>query len=174
MLEWKDSHTFSYPWKLMVEAAYRKYPNPYSSHVHSLDTAQRRVTGSLLYSCRLFCTMWNIPTLVRKVVGSNPLMHVKEQSVCDLEKKTLTIHSQNMTLSNLFTLKETLEYSISEKDPSKTVLRQSASIDVHGIPLLGQVLENVWLTQYKTSISKGRLGIQSVADNIFQEQCVTS
>lgn len=59
----------SYSWKLMVEAAYRKYPNPYSSHIHSLDTLQRRVTGRKIYSHRLFCTMWSIPSLVIKVSG---------------------------------------------------------------------------------------------------------
>lgn len=56
----------SYSWKLMVEAAFRKYPNPYSSHVHSLDTIQRRVSGSKIYSHRLFCTLWNIPAVVLK------------------------------------------------------------------------------------------------------------
>ena len=56
----------SYPWKLMVEAAYRKYPNPYSEHVHSLDTVQRSVSGRRLYSNRLFCTVWNLPALVLK------------------------------------------------------------------------------------------------------------
>ena len=51
----------------MVEAAYRKYPNPHSAHVHSLDTVQRRLSGRQLYSHRLFCTMWSIPTLVLQV-----------------------------------------------------------------------------------------------------------
>lgn len=53
-----------------MEAAFRKYPNPYSAHVHSLDTIQRRVSasGRRLYSHRLFCTMWNIPTIVLKVI----------------------------------------------------------------------------------------------------------
>ena len=32
-----------------------------------------------------------------QIVGSNPLIQVKEQSVCDLEQKKLTIHSQNVS-----------------------------------------------------------------------------
>lgn len=148
MLEWTDTHTFrlvhepdlviylsaapcSYPWRLMVEAAYRKYPNPHSPQVHSLDTVERRASGRRLYSHRLFCTLWNIPTLVLKVreesddkvtpectlaqigyrklkkmryllvlaqiVGSNPLMQVNEQSVCDLDEKTLIIRARNVS-----------------------------------------------------------------------------
>lgn len=64
-----------YPWKVMVEAAYRKYPNPHSSHVHSLDTLQRRLAGRTLYSHRLFCATWSIPNLVLKVHHSMPHPH---------------------------------------------------------------------------------------------------
>ena len=67
---------FSFPWDQMVEAAYRKYPNPHSSSVHSLDTLERRVTaapnrsvGTQLYSHRIFSTRWNVPSLVMKVRG---------------------------------------------------------------------------------------------------------
>ena len=35
----------------------------------------------------------------------------------------------------------------------RTILKQSATIDVHGVPLLGSVLESLWLNQYKTSVS---------------------
>ena len=58
----------SHPWETTVEAAYRKYPNPHSSNVHTLDTVQRRVTstGGLL-SHRIFGTRWNIPTIALNV-----------------------------------------------------------------------------------------------------------
>ena len=58
----------SHPWELMVEAAYRKYPNPHSTSVKSLDTLERRATLKTLYSHRFFCTMWSIPDLALKVV----------------------------------------------------------------------------------------------------------
>ncbi len=63
----KAAPPLSFPWKVMAEAAYRKYPNPHSSHVHSLDTLQRRVAGRTIYSHRLFCANWSIPNLVLKV-----------------------------------------------------------------------------------------------------------
>lgn len=59
---------YSHPWERMVEAAFRKYPNPHSPNVHTLDTIERRVmaTGGL-YSHRIFGTMWNVPTIVLNV-----------------------------------------------------------------------------------------------------------
>ena len=35
----------------------------------------------------------------------------------------------------------------------RTVLKQTARIDVHGVPLLGEALERIWLSQYETSIT---------------------
>jgi len=62
------THAHSYPWELMVEAAYRKYPNPHNPNVKSLDTLERREnTPRRLFSHRLFCTVWSVPPLVLKV-----------------------------------------------------------------------------------------------------------
>ena len=112
--------THSYPWELMVEAAYRKYPNPHNPNVKSLDTLERRDTPRQLFSHRLFCTVWSVPPLVLKVsvhmillimwvrslcirllqlvqiIGSISVMRIHEQSVCDLESKTLTICARNV------------------------------------------------------------------------------
>jgi len=52
----------------MAKAAYRKYPNPNSSHVHSLDTVGRSVEGNRILSYRFFCTIWSgLPSFVMKV-----------------------------------------------------------------------------------------------------------
>lgn len=57
----------SHPWELMVKAAYRKYPNPYSTSVKTLDTLERNSTPDEVYSHRLFSTMWNLPSMVINV-----------------------------------------------------------------------------------------------------------
>ena len=43
------------------------------------------------------CIYLNI-IFVSQIVGSNELMQVKEQSVCDLGIETLTIYAQNVSL----------------------------------------------------------------------------
>ena len=58
----------SHPWEKMAEAAFRKYPNPHSGNVHTLDTIERRVTATgKLFSHRIFGTLWNIPTIALNV-----------------------------------------------------------------------------------------------------------
>ena len=63
----------------MVEAAYRKYPNPYSTSIKSLDTLERSCSPHQVYSHRLFSTMWSIPSIVQNVsvyVGGNISIHL--------------------------------------------------------------------------------------------------
>ncbi len=66
---WRTSLFCSHPWEVMVEAAYRKYPNPHNPNVRTLDTLERHVdsVARRLFSHRLFSTMWSIPTVVMKV-----------------------------------------------------------------------------------------------------------
>ena len=52
----------------MVEAAYRKYPNPHNTSVSSLDTIGRRTLRGLLFSHRIFATLWNLPSIVTNVL----------------------------------------------------------------------------------------------------------
>lgn len=107
----------SHPWEKMAEAAFRKYPNPHSGNVHTLDTIERRVTATgELFSHRIFGTLWNIPTIAlnvcfvpngcciislvcvyfQQIIGTNPMMRVNEQSLCDPHAKTLTISAKNV------------------------------------------------------------------------------
>ncbi|KAL5467036.1 hypothetical protein EMCRGX_G031203 [Ephydatia muelleri] len=172
--EWSDSVIFDHPWELIVQAAYRKYPNPYNPHVKSLDTLNRVASARKLYSHRLFCTLWNVPSLVLKIVGSNPSMQINEQSQCDLETKTLVICARNLTLSHLFQLDEKLVYSVDRQNPEKTCLTQSAKIAVFGVPLFGSVLEGLLIDHYGSTVAKGRDALNWVAKTIKDEQAVQS
>jgi hypothetical protein len=154
----------------MAEAAYRKYPNPHSVNVHTLDTVERRETATGgLFSHRIFGTKWNIPTIALNIIGTNPVMRVNEQSLCDPHTKTLTISAKNITLRNLFTVHETLEYTVNPADPSTTILRQSARVTVHGVPLLGDLLERLFVHNYISTVSNGRQGVEHVAQTIVEE-----
>ena len=52
----------------MVEAAYRKYPNPHNPNVKALDVLERKVeTRGRLFSHRIFTTLWNVPLIVLQV-----------------------------------------------------------------------------------------------------------
>ncbi len=36
----------------------------------------------------------------------------------------------------------------------RCILKQTACINVHGVPLIGDMLESLWLSHYKSTVSK--------------------
>ncbi|XP_019858723.1 PREDICTED: PRELI domain containing protein 3B-like isoform X2 [Amphimedon queenslandica] len=144
MKTWVDSYTFDFPWETVVQAAYRKYPTRHNTNVKTLDTLERRCgqngSGRVLFSHRLFGTLWNVPALVI-----------------------------NVSLRSLFKMSEVLQYKVHPEDPSKTILQQHTVMSVHGVPLLGGLLETMILNSYESVISKGRLAIEEKAKEIKKE-----
>jgi len=49
------------------------------------------------------------------------------------------------------------------------VLRQTARISVFGVPLLGTVLENMMISSYASTVAKGRLGVEAIAEQVRTE-----
>ena len=58
---------YSYPWEQVVQAAYRKYPNPHSPNVVATDVVERKVVCGKISTKRILATDWNVPYLVTKV-----------------------------------------------------------------------------------------------------------
>ena len=59
-----------YPWDQVVQAAYKKYPNPYNPNVIANDVVERRVSCGRIFTKRLLTMNWNLPYIVRKVSHS--------------------------------------------------------------------------------------------------------
>ena len=59
--------TYSYPWEQVVQAAYKKYPNPHSPNVVATDVVEREVICDKIITKRILGTKWNVSYLVTKV-----------------------------------------------------------------------------------------------------------
>ncbi|CAI8032570.1 hypothetical protein GBAR_LOCUS18410 [Geodia barretti] len=51
----------------------------------------------------------------------------------------------------------------------RTVLCQTARVSVHGVPLLGDLLERLFIHNYSSTVSNGRRGVEFVAQRILEE-----
>ncbi|KAG0868924.1 hypothetical protein G6F16_007677 [Rhizopus arrhizus] len=112
-IQWfKSNHEFHYEWSLVSAANWQKYPNESCTHVAHVDVLSRTIdpdTG-LLTTERLITVKQNIPTLIKKILGSDSTQYVREVSTIDPRTKTLTMKSVNLTMSNLLKVEETIVY----------------------------------------------------------------
>ena len=113
------SYQFTYPWALVCRAYLAKYPHPRLSHVESIDTLERYVDSEgRLITCRVMTSSF---LKFSSIEGF-------EQSIIDLNRKTIYLSSNNLSHRNLSASTEICKYSV--LDDKTTLYTLSYKIDV--------------------------------------------
>jgi len=169
---WTSEHTFSHPWDKVVQAAWRKYPNPMNPSVTAIDVLDRRIDEQgVMHTQRLLSSgtnRWGIPQWVQSIVGSPNVMYANEHSSVDPRKQTMVLKSRNITFGRFIAVDEQLVYSPHPENPSHTLLRQEAVVLVQGVPL-SSYMESVLTNSISSNATKGRLAIEWVITKINDE-----
>jgi hypothetical protein len=166
---WNSEHTFNHNWDTVVTAAWRKYPNPHNPSVTGLDVVDRNIDSQgRLNSHRLLSTSWGMPTWVAKMIGMQEMCFASEHSSVDPKTKTFTLRTRNVTLSNILTVDEQLIYCQHPTDPTKTLLKQEATVTVSGLPLCNK-LEQMMTDAMSSNASKGRQAMEYVIEKVKKE-----
>jgi len=169
---WTSEHTFSHPWEKVVQAAWRKYPNPMNPSVTAIDVLDRRIDDQgVMHTQRLLSSgtnRWGIPQWVQSIVGSPNVMYANEHSSVDPRRQTMVLKSRNITFCNFIAVDEQLVYSIHPENPRYTLLRQEAVVLVQGVPL-GSYMESMLTNTISSNATKGRLAIEWVIQKINDE-----
>jgi hypothetical protein len=83
-------------------AFWKRYPNPYSSHVLSEDTIHREVNNDgKLYSRRLLTKTNKVPNWGKRFFKSGNFVCIIEESVVDPKEKTLTTYTRNIGFNKI-------------------------------------------------------------------------
>ncbi|KAH3682825.1 hypothetical protein WICPIJ_006200 [Wickerhamomyces pijperi] len=157
---------FHYAWDQITTANWQKYPNEMSTHVIAVDVLRRELdpTGTILTSERLITCKQSIPKWLNTLIGGKEVTYVREVSVVDLNQKTLTLRSVNLTMSHLLKVYETVTYKPDSMDPDhKTVFNQEAQITAHATwSRIGDKVEEWSVERFGQNAVKGKLGFESV------------
>jgi len=166
---WTSEHIIDHPWDTVTHAALRKYPNPISTMVKSVDVSERKVDNNgVLRSSRVLATEWSIPTWATSLIGLQNPSFAYEYSEVNPKEKTMLLKSVNRNCTNFVSIDETLLYKPHPEDPQKTLLEQSSVITVRGIPLVNY-FEGMLASMINTHAKKGREAMEHVIGNIKRE-----
>ncbi|ODN03918.1 Protein slowmo [Orchesella cincta] len=166
---WTSEYTFNHPWDKVVQAAWRKYPNPMNPAVASIDVLDRTVDEKgVLHTHRILSSKWGIPAWVQNIMGSPNIMYSNEKSEVDPNNKTMVLKSRNITFCSNIAVDEHLVYAPHPNDPAKTLLKQEAVVLVKGVPL-SSYMESLLTTTISTNANKGRQAMNWVISKIDEE-----
>lgn len=130
----------SHDWATVVSAALNKYPNPVSPSVIGCDVVDRTITPyGVIHSHRLLLANWGIAPALNKIFSMSEHGYASEHSTIDVRRRVMTARTRNLTLNRFINIEERLEYTQHPTDPSKTVLKQEAAINVENVPLTNYV-----------------------------------
>ncbi|KAH3902049.1 PRELI/slowmo family protein SCDLUD_001860 [Saccharomycodes ludwigii] len=166
-----NSCEFPYSWDKVTSANWRKYPNEMSTHVKAVDVLQRKINedGTKLISERLITVKQGVPQWVMMLVGSDNTSYIREISVVDLNTKTLTMESSNLTGCNILKVFETVRYSPHPQDPlNKTLFEQEAQITAYfTFSKMCAKIEDWSVQRFHDNAMKGRKGFEGVLNLLF-------
>ncbi|KIW05369.1 uncharacterized protein PV09_03885 [Verruconis gallopava] len=179
MKVFSSTSTFDYDWDHVSTNHWQKYSpwNERCAHVIAVDTLSRSVdekTG-ILRTERLITCQQNAPAWLSPFLGNTNTSLVYEVSYIDPTAKKLTLCSQNMTWSDLLSVRETVSYAPIEGDASKTKFSQQAQITAMcgGWQKIKNKIETFTVERFGENAAKGREGFEMVlrrAKEVFQEE----
>jgi len=164
-----SEHIFDHPWNTVVNAAWRKYPNPLKPEVIGLDVIDRRLgDDGILRTSRIIKTEWHIPGWVTTLIGLENPNYSYEYSEINLKEQQMVLKSTNLNCTNFVDIDETLTYKRNPQDLSKTLMEQSAVITVKGVPLK-DYCENLMVNTWSSNAHTGRQAMEWVIGHIKKE-----
>lgn len=96
------------------------------------------------------------------------MCYASEKSVVDPHTKHMSLKTINLTFGRHISVDETLHYSPHPSDPNKTLLKQEATVTVHGVPL-SYYMEDMITTKISSNANMGRQGLEWVISKINSE-----
>jgi len=114
--------------KFTFQGIFRRYPNPFATHVLSEDTLHRELRpNGILYSRRLVTKTNRIPKWgERFLVNFKRMVPLIEESYIDREKRTIVTYTRNVGLSTFMTAVEKVSYVANPDNPVETVAIKEA------------------------------------------------
>ncbi|SCV99776.1 LAFE_0B02256g1_1 [Lachancea fermentati] len=112
MVLWhKNSHSYDKDFCTVTLAFFNRYPNPYSTHVLSIDTLAREVDShGQLRSTRLIKKTGRLPRWVRPFLGRISQSWILEDSRVDARHQTLHAYTRNLDHTQIIQVEEYTTY----------------------------------------------------------------
>ncbi|KAK6731782.1 hypothetical protein RB195_007937 [Necator americanus] len=165
---WASEHVFDHDWETVVNAAWRKYPNPMNQGVTGMDVLRQTLQAGKILSERIIQSHFHIPSWATKLTGFSGTQYSHEFTVIDPQQRTMSLTTRNLNGSSFLRVDEKLTYTPLPEDPSKTVLKQEAVVTIT-LPAFVDYCEKTFIGVYSSNAAKGRKGVEWVIDQLKNE-----
>lgn len=161
---WETHHVHSNPWPNVAAGYWNRYPNPYSSHVYSVDTLETKVVDGKLYCRRLIMKTNSVPSWGRHFFTATRVP-VIEECVVDPAQQKLTWYVRNIGLSKFMATVEKATVSPHPTRGGHTAVIKQVWID-SSIVGFRSAIRKFGIDRYKKNCVLATQGFQTVLDSL--------
>ncbi|KAG0668953.1 hypothetical protein C6P45_004234 [Maudiozyma exigua] len=166
-----NTHIFKNDFNSVTSVVFNKYPNPYATHVLSIDTISRKIdaNGNLL-TTRLFRKKGKLPRWIEYIVGSRITESwMIEFTMVDPNKKIMKSFNRNIDHVRLLQVEEytTYEYNEIEKH---TVVNSKVKFTSGFHVGIRSKIEKMSLSRFEAGVEKSRQGMALVMKKVEEQR----
>lgn len=167
--------TIKNSWDQTIAAVWQRYPNPFSKHVLSEDTLERRVQGAKLFTKRLLIKTNPLPKWGQRFVSLRQVA-VVEESILDRDQRLFVTYTRNIGYTSTMNVVEKCIYApfsssfddssaSTSKIPSTIVKREAwISSQMRGF---ASVLQRFGVERYKHNAHNAIKGLNFALARLF-------
>lgn len=169
---YETKHIHPFAWDQVALYIFRRYPNPFATHVLSEDTLHRELLhgGRTLYTRRFLTKTNKLPSWGEKfLVNVKRYVPLVEESVVDLENKVITTYTRNVGLSRFMSAVERVEYVANPDNPSETIAKKEAWVEssLYG---LRSAVKSFGIERFKKNCHRATEGFNHVLTQVQNQQ----
>ncbi|CCD25258.1 Ups1p NDAI_0E04410 [Naumovozyma dairenensis CBS 421] len=166
----KNTHIFQHDFRSVSCAFFNRYPNPYSSHVLSIDTLSRRVDtqDGKLYTTRLLKKQGKLPSWTSSLIGRVSDSWIIEYSVIDPKLQKMETYTKNLDHIKILKVEEYTTYYYDSKNRNTVVTSEVKFSSGFHLGIKNKI-ENWSRSKFDESVKKSRMGMSFVMQK-WEEQ----
>merc|ERR1712141_203455 len=164
-----DRHPFHFD--EVAVAIFRRYPNPFATHVLTEDTMFREVRGDVLYTRRFLTKTNRLPKWGERFFANlKKYVPLVEESYVDRKSNVITTYTRNVGLSRFMIATEKVRYTPDPDNPNETLAIKEAWVE-SGLYGLRSAVKGFGIERFKSNCVKATEGFNIVLQHFQDQQC---
>ncbi|SCU89272.1 LADA_0E14554g1_1 [Lachancea dasiensis] len=170
VLWYHNTHIYNKDFQTVSLAFFNRYPNPYASHVLSIDTISRDFSSNgNLSTTRLIRKTGRLPEWVRPFLGGISESWIIEKSEVDSNRKELRTYTRNLDHTRIIQVEEFTTYTY---DNDAGVTKASSAVKFSsGFNLAIRNRIEKWShNRFDENVKRSRMGMAFVMEKLEQRR----
>lgn len=175
VLYYRNSHAFEYNFETVTLAYFNRYPNPYATHVKSIDTIDVYMDErGRLHQIKLIKKSGRLPQFVKPFLGKITTTWIVENTVVDPKSHEMTTYNCNLDHRKIIRIEEfnTYKYNVAQNVTNSFVTVKFSSGFTHRFAFglgIRERIENWSKNKFSDNLMRSRQGLRLVMDSVKEK-----